>query len=163
MTVSAPTSRARATTASTGWTTPVTLLACWKATTRVRSPTTSAMLSGIRRPASSIAIQRSVAPVRAARICHGMRLAWCSDSVTTIWSPGPSANRAAASPPMPWDALPMPEATRLSAAVAFSAQTICSGEAPTNAPTVARARSNASVASSESRCAPRATAPLLRR
>ena len=38
--------------------------------------------------------QRSVAPVRRQSSCHGTRLAWCSISVTTISSPGPSANRS---------------------------------------------------------------------
>ena len=35
--------------------------------------------------------QRKVAPVRRASSCHGIRLAWCSSSVVTMTSPGPTA------------------------------------------------------------------------
>ena len=42
------------------------------------------------RPGTSAA----TAPVRRHSSCHGTRFAWCSISVTTISSPGPSANRA---------------------------------------------------------------------
>ena len=40
----------------------------------------------------------SSAPVRRASSCHGTRLAWCSISVTTIRSPGPTRNRSASGP-----------------------------------------------------------------
>ncbi len=102
--------------------------------------------------------QRRVAPVRWASICHGTRLAWCSISVTTMESPGPTTNRAASGPDVA--AFDSEYATRLIPSVAFLVNTTSSGSAPMNAATVARARSYASVASSESWCAPRWTAAL---
>ena len=42
-------------------------------------------------PSSCTGMWRRTAPVRAASSCQGMRLAWCSISVTTISSPGASA------------------------------------------------------------------------
>ena len=41
---------------------------------------------------------RRTAPVRRHSSCHGTRFAWCSSSVTTISSPGSSANRADSGP-----------------------------------------------------------------
>ncbi len=159
-TVSAPTSRARATTGSTGVIAPVTFDTCVNATTRVRSVMTLAASSTRTRPSSSTSNQRRTAPVRAASSCHGTMFAWCSASVTTISSPGASAKRRAASPPRPSVAFEIPYATRLIAAVAPDVHTISPGRAPTNAATSARASSNASVASSASWCAPRCTAAL---
>ena len=43
------------------------------------------------RPSSVTPYQRKVAPVRRASSCHGIRLAWCSSSVVTMTSPGPTA------------------------------------------------------------------------
>ena len=58
-----------------------------------------------RRPSSVTGTQRRVAPVRRVSSCHGMRLAWCSISVTSTSSPGPSANREPVPPPPPAAAL----------------------------------------------------------
>ena len=52
-------------------------------------PTISAAWSMRSDSESSIGMCRSVAPVRKASSCQGIRLAWCSISVTTISSPGP--------------------------------------------------------------------------
>ena len=129
-----------------------------KARTRVRSPTRDAAASRSSVPSSFTGMCRRTAPVRAASSCQGMRLAWCSDSVTTISSPGASAYCRAASPPRPAEALPIEYATRLMPAVAPLVHTSCSGCAPMNPATVARASSNSSVASAASVCAPRCTA-----
>ena len=72
---------------------PRTLEAWVKARTRVRGPMMPAAASRSRAPASSTGMNRRVAPVRAASSCHGIRLAWCSISVTTISSPGARAKR----------------------------------------------------------------------
>ncbi len=82
--------------------------------------------------------QRSVAPVRRHSSCHGTRLAWCSISVTTTSSPGPSARCSA---PGVVAAFPSEYATRLMPSVAFLVSTTSSARAPTNAATVARASS----------------------
>ena len=94
--VSAPTAFARATSSATGSTVPSTLDWCANATIFVRS--VSSIESRSTRPSSVTEYQRSVAPVRRHSSCHGTRLAWCSSSVTTISSPGPSTNRSAAPP-----------------------------------------------------------------
>ena len=56
----------------------------------VESITPGSMLS---RPSSVTANQRRLAPVFAHSSCQGIRLAWCSISLTTIESPGPITNR----------------------------------------------------------------------
>ena len=92
--------------------------------------------------------QRSVAPVRSASICHGTMLEWCSITETTISSPGRS--RA-----------PRVCAQRLRASEAFLVKTTSSERAaPMKFASVARAPSNASVASPPSRCMARATLAL---
>ena len=131
-TVSAPARRAISATSATGAMLPVTFDTCANATTRVRGPTAAARSSIDHSPRSSTGTQRSVAPVRAASRCHGMRFAWCSASVTSTSSPGRSANR---SPPSPSDASDIPSATTFSASVAFSVHTISFGAAPTKAAT----------------------------
>ncbi len=95
-TVSAPTARARATSSATGRTLPSTLDWCANATIFVRSDSSSESRSS--RPSSVTEYQRSTAPVRRHSSCHGTRFAWCSSSVTTISSPGSSANRADSGP-----------------------------------------------------------------
>ena len=155
-TVSAPTSRALATSRSTGATVPSTLEACANASTLVRSVTISSSRSRSRRPSSVSPIQRNVAPVRRQACCHGTRLAWCSSSVTTTSSPARSVYGPASAPPTPyWLSA---NATRLRPSVAFRVQTSSSSARPTNAATAARACSYASVASSARVCAPRWTA-----
>ena len=71
------------------------------ATMRVRSLSSAARSSTVHRPCSSTRTARSRAPVLAASRCQGMRLAWCSASVTTISSPGSSAKRARGAPAEP--------------------------------------------------------------
>ena len=92
-TTRAPTSRARATMGATGLTVPSTFDWWAKATTRVRSLTSSPRSDRSRRPSSVTGNHRSVAPVRWHSCCQGTRLAWCSISVTTISSPGPTWKR----------------------------------------------------------------------
>src|SRR5665647_3550598 len=84
---------------------PVTFDTCANASTLVRSVTTVASSSVRTRPSSASPTQRRVAPVLAHSSCQGTRFAWCSASVTTISSPGPTANRCAAAPPRPTEAL----------------------------------------------------------
>ena len=74
--------------------------------------------------------------------CHGTRFAWCSSSVTTISSPGSSANRADSGPSaVRIDAFENAYATRLIPSVAFFVNTTSFGSAPTNAAIRARADS----------------------
>ena len=63
-------------------------------------------------------------PCGHASCCHGMRLAWCSVSVTTIESPGPTRKRARLRAADSCRGVAMPFATRLTAAVAFPVHTI---------------------------------------
>jgi hypothetical protein len=79
-----------------------------------------------------------------------MRFAWCSISVTTTSSPGPSAKVSAAMipsfasgwvPPPPAAPLEKAYATRLIDSVAFLVKTISSARAPMNRATVSRAAS----------------------
>ncbi len=128
------------TSCSTGATAPVTLDWWLKATTLVRSESCSE--SGSIRPSSVTENQRSVAPVRRHSSCQGTRFAWCSSSVTTTSSPGPSANRSdAGSSPSRIEALDSPYATRLIPSVAFLVNTISFGPAPTNVAIRSRADS----------------------
>ena len=83
--------------------------------------------------------QRSVAPVRWHSCCQGTRLAWCSISVTSTSSPGPTRNRCACGPAVA--ALLIAYATRFSASVALLVNTISPGSAPMKAATRARAPS----------------------
>ena len=86
------------------------------------------------RPSSVTGYQRRVAPVRRHSSCHGTRFAWCSSSVTTISSPGPSTNRSDSGPrPVRIEELLIAYATRLIPSVAFLTNTSSSGSAPTNA------------------------------
>ena len=112
-----------ATSSATGATAPVTLEWWLNATTLTRSSSCSESRS--MRPSSVTPYQRRVAPVRCASSCQGMRLAWCSSSVVTMTSPGPTAwsNRLS----------PNTYATRLIASVAFLVNTSSSASAPTNA------------------------------
>lgn len=103
--VRAPTSRASPTISATGLMVPRTFEACEKATILVEEVMTCRASSRRAAPSSSTGMKRSSAPVRAASSCHGIRLAWCSSSVTTMLSPGPTANRRAVSPPRPSEAL----------------------------------------------------------
>ncbi|OUD97467.1 hypothetical protein CMMCAS06_04685 [Clavibacter michiganensis subsp. michiganensis] len=153
-TTSAPTSRARAITGPSGATPPSTLETCASATTRVRSVITSPSVSSRSAPWSSTGMKRSVAPVRSASCCHGIRLEWCSDSVTTISSPSRTRMDAGAA------ALPRPYATRFSPSVALDVHTISPASTPTKRATFSRASSNSSVARAASVCAPRWTAAL---
>ena len=66
---------ASATSSATGFTIPSTFDTWVNATTRVRSPMTDAAASRSSVPSSCTGMSRSVAPVRAASSCHGMRLA----------------------------------------------------------------------------------------
>ena len=88
-TVSAPTALARATSSATGATAPVTFEWWLNATTFTRSSSSSESRS--MRPSSVTPYHFNVAPVRRASSCHGIRLAWCSSSVVTMTSPGPTA------------------------------------------------------------------------
>ena len=132
---------------------PVTLETWVSATTRVRLLIAWASSSGLvsMRPSGVSSSQRSFAPVRWARICQGTRLAWCSAGVTRISSTAPRFRSSGPSPPAtPWEALPMPSATRLMASVAFLVNTSCWGRASTKLATAARASSQAAVARSAS-------------
>ena len=65
--------------------------------------------------------------MRSASSCHGTRLEWCSISVITIRSPGPTF------------AAPQLYATRLIASVALRVKIVSPGVEPANAATLARA------------------------
>src|ERR1700730_2253304 len=127
-TVSAPTALARLTSSPTGACAPVTLAWWLKATSLTLSSSCSESRS--MRPSSVTPYQRNVAPVRRASSCHGTRLAWCSSSVVTITSPGPTARSKRLSPST-YD-------TRLSASVAVLVNTNSSASAPTKAATSER-------------------------
>ena len=100
-------------------------------------------------PSSPIGRYLNLAPVSAATFCHGTRLLWCSISVTTISSPGPTLPRG-----HEW-------ATRLMASVALRVQMISSGDsALMKRATLARASSNRSVASMLRACTPLCTFEL---
>ena len=86
-TTTAPTSCARFTISCNGIIVPRTFDWCVSATTFVLSVITCAIFDKSNRPSGVTSNHESVAPVRAASCCHGMRLAWCSISVTTIPSP----------------------------------------------------------------------------
>ena len=99
-------------------------------------------------PSSVSPNQRSVAPVRSQTSCHGTMLEWCSISVMTTSSPGPSS---------------IVRASRLSASVAFLVKITSSRDgALRNAATLSRAPSNASVDSAPSWCMARAMLALWR-
>ncbi len=101
-------------------------------------------------PSSSIGTTQSLAPVASRTCCQGTMFEWCSSSVITISSPGPSSLRAQA-----W-------ATRLMASVVPRVQMISSlWRAARNARTRSRAVSKASVARWLSACTPRWTLALL--
>ena len=135
----APTSRARAVMVATGLIVPTTLDWCANATSFVRSLTSSFRSDRSRRPSSVTENQRSVAPVRRHNCCQGTRLAWCSISVTTISSPGPTWNLWRSSSAVA--ALLIAYATRLTASVAFLVNTTSSESAPMNDAIVSRADS----------------------
>ncbi len=98
--------------------------------------------------------QRRVAPVRSVSSCHGTMLEWCSISVMTTSSPGPTCRS-------PGQASVF--AARLSASVAFLRKTTSSRSgAPRNAATLSRASSNAAVDSAPSWCMARAMLALCR-
>ena len=88
-TTSAPTAWARSVSSRTGLSVPSTLETCVKAKTLVRSVSRLSRSVRSSRPSGVTGTQRSVAPVRRHASCHGMRLAWCSISVTSTSSPGP--------------------------------------------------------------------------
>ena len=73
-----------------------------KANTLVRSVSRVSRSVRSSRPSGVTGTQRRVAPVRRHASCHGIRLAWCSISVTSTSSPGPSGNRSPCPPPPPW-------------------------------------------------------------
>ncbi len=89
-TTSAPTSCARAATAATGLSVPSVFDTCTSDTTLVRCVIRSSTVDRSSRPSSVMPNQRRVAPVRSASSCHGTMLEWCSISVMTISSPGPT-------------------------------------------------------------------------
>ena len=97
-TTSAPLAWASAAISATGGTVPVTLDWCVTATILVRSLISSSAWLRSRRPSGVTPNQRSVAPVRWHSCCQGTRLAWCSISVTSTSSPGPTRNRSASGP-----------------------------------------------------------------
>mmetsp|Transcript_975 Transcript_975/g.2694 ORF Transcript_975/g.2694 Transcript_975/m.2694 type:complete len:201 (+) Transcript_975:571-1173(+) len=148
----APTARAAATTAGTGSSQPSTLDTCGRATSLVLSPRRERRCARSMHPASvSIRAYLTTAPVRCARSCQGTMLAWCSTSLTTISSPGPTLSR------------PHECATRLMASVAPRVKTISRRDAAlTNCATLSRAPSYASVARTERAWAPRCTLALSR-
>lgn len=89
MQTSAPTSWARRTIASTGFTVPRMFDTSTKETIFVFSVMISLMFDRSRRPSSVRPNHFSFAPVRCASSCHGTMLEWCSISVMTIsvsWS-----------------------------------------------------------------------------
>ncbi len=128
-TASAPAAWAAAHSSVTGVSVPSTLLIAVKANTLAPSSSRSRLPSAMSSwPSGVIGSQRSSIPWRAAMMCHGTMLAWCSICVTTTMSP---ADRWA--PPHDW-------ATRLSASVAFLVNTISSASrALTKPATLARA------------------------
>ena len=113
---------------ATGAIAPVTFEWWLNATTFTRSSSSSESRSI--RPSSVTPYQRSVAPVRRASSCHGIRFAWCSSSVVTMTSPGPTARSKRLSPNV-YD-------TRLIDSVAFLVNTSSSVSAPTKAAMSAR-------------------------
>ena len=102
---SAPTACARSAIRRTGLTVPSTFDWCTSDTSLVRSVIRSSSRDRSSRPSGVTLNQRRAAPVRWQSSCHGTRLEWCSISVTTISSPGPSRNRSGAAAPA--DALPI--------------------------------------------------------
>ena len=146
----APTAWPRAAISATGLTVPSTFDTYATEMILVRSliSPSAAAASRSSRPSAVTSNQRSTAPVRSASSCQGTMLEWCSITEMTISSP---ARRPA---PSVW-------AHRLRASDAFLVKTISSERlAPTNWAIVARAPSNASVASAPSRCMARATLAL---
>ncbi len=153
-TTSAPTSWARAAISATGLMVPSMLDTQVSETTLVRSVIRSSMFDRSSRPSSVSPNQRSVAPVRSVSSCHGTMLEWCSISVMTTSSPGPTWNG-------PGQASVL--AARLSASEAFLVKITSSREgAWMNAATLSRAASNASVDSAPSWCMARAMLALCR-
>ena len=157
-TTTAPTACARAAISATGLTVPSMLETQVSETTLVRSLTSSSRSVRSSRPSSVSPNQRSVAPLRSVSSCHGTMLEWCSISVMTTSSPGPMA-------PIPSDQSPSAQArvlaTRLSASLAFLVNTTSSRlGALTNAATLSRAASKASVDSAPSWCMARAMLAL---
>ena len=138
-TVSAPTALAFSTSSETGLTVPSTFDWCANATTLVFGVMSSSTSDRSSRPSAVTLNHFSVAPVRWHNCCHGTRFAWCSISVMTISSPGPTRKRAASGPAVA--ALLIEYATRLMPSVAFLVNTSSSGSAPTNSATFARADS----------------------
>ena len=124
-------------------------------TTLVRSVIRSSMFERSSSPSSVMPNHRSVAPVRSVSSCHGTMLEWCSISVMTTSSPGPTRR----SPSAQANVL----ASRLSASVMFLVKITSSRDgAPMNSATLSRAPSNASVDSAPSVCMARAMLALWR-
>ena len=123
-------------------------------TTLVRSVISSSTFDRSSWPSSVMPNQRSVAPVRSQSSCHGTMLEWCSISVITISSPGPT-----------WRSPGQAKvcAARLRASEAFLVKITSSRSgAPRNAATLSRPPSYAAVASAPSWCMARAMLALWR-
>jgi hypothetical protein len=135
-----------------GFTVPMALATCATAARRVRGPwlwlwlNTASSAPRSSSPSSVMGTARSMAPRSRHSICHGTRFEWCSMVVTSTSSPGARRGRAKL------------QATRFNASVAPRTKTISRGSrAFTNRAAVARARSYAAVARSDSSCTPRWT------
>ena len=107
----APTSCARRAISATGLIVPSMFDTQVSETTLVRSVIRSSMFDRSSRPSSVSPNQRSRAPLRSVRSCHGTMLEWCSISVMTTSSPAPMARSPVAHASV--------FATRLSASEAF--------------------------------------------
>ena len=90
----APCSCAQAASRSTGFTVPSEFETTPVATTlTVPSLAIASSSSSLSSPWSSSEIILNPAPVRLATYCHGTKFEWCSSSLTTTRSPGPSLER----------------------------------------------------------------------
>ena len=124
-------------------------------TTLVRSLISSSMLERSSRPSSVRPNHRSVAPVRSVSSCHGTMLEWCSISVMTTSSPGPTRRSPSAHAKV--------LARRFRASVMFLVNTTPSRSgAPMKVATLSRAASKASVDSAPRVCIARAMLALWR-
>ena len=124
-------------------------------TTLVRSLISSSMFERSSRPSSVSPNQRSVAPLRSVSSCHGTMLEWCSISVISTSSPGPTASGPSAQASV--------LATRLTASEAFLVKITSSRDgALRKAATLSRPPSNPAVDSAPSWCMARATFALCR-
>ena len=151
----APTACAFAAISATGLMVPSMLETAVSETTLVRSLISSSMFDRSSLPSSVSPNHRSVAPVRSVSSCHGTMLEWCSISVISTSSPGPTCRSSRAQASV--------LATRLSASEAFLVNTTSSRlGAPMNDATLSRAASNASVDSAPSWCMAREMLALWR-